>query len=153
MMDKIDWCLKQKSGIKLIEPNNNLCEEYFKSAEENLDAMLKLTGKWKSITAYYACYEAIYAILQKIGIKCDIHECTLELLNLIENINEELKNFILDLKKERIDIQYYLKEPKKLDEDKVKEFVLSCKAASSLLTENQINEVRNKLGVKNDWSN
>jgi len=147
-MDKINWCLKQKKGIKLIEPNNDLCDEYIKSAEENLDAMLKLTGKWKSITAYYACYEAIYAILQKIGIKCENHECTLELLNLIENIDKKLKNFILNLKKERIDIQYYLKEPKKLDENKVKEFVLSCKEVSSLLTENQIKEIRNKLRRK-----
>tara|TARA_Y100000294_G_C8548773_1_gene334343 strand:- start:1274 stop:1720 length:447 start_codon:yes stop_codon:yes gene_type:complete len=147
-MDKINWCLKQKKGIKLIEPNNDLCDEYIKSAEENLDAMLKLTGKWRSITAYYACYEAIYAILQKIGIKCENHECTLELLNLIENIDKKLKNFILNLKKERIDIQYYLKEPKKLDENKVKEFVLSCKEVSSLLTENQIKEIRNKLRRK-----
>ena len=147
-MDKINWCLKQKKGIKLIEPNNDLCDEYIKSAEENLNAMLKLTGKWRSITAYYACYEAIYAILQKIWIKCEIHECTLELLNLIENIDKKLKNFILNLKKERIDIQYYLKEPKKLDENKVKEFVLSCKEVSSLLTENQIKEIRNKLRRK-----
>ena len=30
----LEWCKKQ--GMKLIEPNENLAEEYFKNAEETL---------------------------------------------------------------------------------------------------------------------
>ena len=35
-MKKISWCKKQDRGIKLIEPNDNLSEEYFDSSEESL---------------------------------------------------------------------------------------------------------------------
>ncbi len=34
-MDKIDWCLKKKQGISLIEPNSNLSEAYLKKAEDS----------------------------------------------------------------------------------------------------------------------
>lgn len=35
-MAKLEWCRKQKSGIKFIEPNDNLAEEYISTAEETL---------------------------------------------------------------------------------------------------------------------
>jgi uncharacterized protein (UPF0332 family) len=149
-MNKIEWCLEQKRGIRIIEPNNNLSQQYVKSSEENLDMMVKVTGKWKSITAYYACYEAFYALLQKIGIKCEIHDCTLELFNLIEGFDDKLKNFIIDLKEERIDVQYYLKSPKPLDENQVKDFVLSCKYKISSITVDEIAKIRDKIELKKD---
>ncbi len=149
-MNKIEWCLEQKRGIRIIEPNNNLSQQYVKSSEENLDMMVKVTGKWKSITAYYACYEAFYALLQKIGIKCEIYDCTLELFNLIEGFDDKLKNFIIDLKEERIDVQYYLKSPKPLDENQVKDFVLSCKSKISSITVDEIAKIRDKIELKKD---
>lgn len=147
-MNKLEWCLKQRRGIRLIETNENLCQEYLKSSEENLDTMSKVIGKWKSITSYYACYESLYALLQKIGIKCEVHECTLEILNLIEGFDAKLKNFIIELKKERIDVQYYLKTPKKLDEKQVKEFVLACKSKISTISEDEIANLRDILKLK-----
>lgn len=147
-MNKIKWCLKQKSGMKIIEPNDNLCEQYIKSSEENLNIMNKISGKWKSITAYYACYECVYALLQKIGIKCEIHDCTLELLNLIGGFDNELKDFITNLKAERIDVQYYLKTPKQIDERKVKEFVMICKSKISSITEDEINQIISKIKIE-----
>ena len=149
-MSKIEWCLGQKRGIKIIEPNNNLSQQCVKSSEENLDMMRKSIGKWKSITAYYACYEAFYALLQKIGIKCEIHDCTLKLLNLIEGFDDALKNFIIDLKEERIDVQYYLKSPKPLDENQVKDFVLSCKSKIYSITVDEIAKIRDKIELKKD---
>tara|TARA_Y100000310_G_scaffold334016_1_gene412792 strand:+ start:3801 stop:4244 length:444 start_codon:yes stop_codon:yes gene_type:complete len=144
-MKKLDWCLKQKKGIRIIEPNDNLCKQYLKSAEENLNTMNKISGKWRLITAYYACYEGLYALLQKIGIKCEIHDCTLELLNSIEGFDNKLKEFITNLKRERIDTQYYLKAPKQIDEKKVKEFVTMCKSKIFSITEDEINLVRSKI--------
>ena len=149
-MNKIKWCLSQKTGIRIIEPNDNLSQQYVKSSEENLDMMGKVSGKWKSITAYYACYEAFYALLQKIGIKCEIHDCTLELLNLIEGFDDKLKDFMIELKRERIDVQYYLKTPKPLDENQVKEFVLSCKSKISSITNDEIVSIRGKIKLKKD---
>ena len=71
-MDKLNWCKKQKKGIKLIEPNNNLCSEYFEKAENALSAFKSLKGntEWQISSAYYAMYFSLYALLMKIGIKC-----------------------------------------------------------------------------------
>jgi len=33
---KISWCKWQNKGLKLIEPNDSLAEEYYKNAEESL---------------------------------------------------------------------------------------------------------------------
>ncbi len=58
-MDQIKWCLKQKKGIELIEPNNNLREAYLIKAEEALETLRTTKSKdWKLITAYYAIYKA-----------------------------------------------------------------------------------------------
>ena len=32
-MKKISWCKNQEKGIKLIEPNDDISEEYFQSAD------------------------------------------------------------------------------------------------------------------------
>jgi hypothetical protein len=28
-MDQLEWCKKQKNGITIIEPNQNMAEDYF----------------------------------------------------------------------------------------------------------------------------
>ena len=35
-MDKIKWCLKQKNGLELVEPNEELAKAYIKKAEDSL---------------------------------------------------------------------------------------------------------------------
>ena len=35
-MNKINWCMKQKDGIKLIEPNELLGRKYIEESEEDL---------------------------------------------------------------------------------------------------------------------
>jgi hypothetical protein len=76
-MNKLNWCLKQKRGIKLIELKPHLSISYLKEAEETLENVFSTKGKWKIITAYYACYNAFYSILMKCGIQCEIHDCNL----------------------------------------------------------------------------
>ena len=143
-MNKLVWCCKQNKGIDLIEPNENLADGYTNSSEENLLAMVGLKGKWKAITAYYACYDILYALLQKVGIKCEIHDCSIELLNLFD-IGREHIDFIQNLKKERINVQYYLKKPKEVDDIKVKNFVNDCRILMANVTEDKINEVRGRV--------
>ena len=67
----IDWCKNQ--GMKLIEPNDNLSEEYYKSAEETLRIanLIKNSGSnmWLATQKYYTEYLAAYSLLMKIGIK------------------------------------------------------------------------------------
>jgi len=110
-MDKINWCLNQKKGIELVEPNDNLRGAYIIKAEDSL-ATLRLIKSmdWKLTTAYYTIYNGIYSLLMGVGIKCEIHSCT------IEFIKRYLKDYftIEDLKlldtafSARNDFQYYV---------------------------------------------
>ena len=124
--DKIKWCLKQGKGIVLIEPKPHLSESYIKEADETLENVFSAKGKWKLIIAYYACYNALYALFMKSGIKCEIHDCTLELMDLF-GFEPSEKDYLQKLKEDRIQVQYYLKEIVIKDEDSVKRFVSKCK--------------------------
>lgn len=77
-MKKVKWCLQKREGLEIITPNSNLALAYLKKAEDALEAMRVNTIKdWKISTAYYAKYFSLYALLMKIGIKCNIHSCTI----------------------------------------------------------------------------
>ena len=110
-MDKIKWCAGKKEGLSLIEPNSNLAEGYIKKAEEALESMrVNVIKDWKISTAYYTLYFSLYSILIKIGIKCEIHSCTIEFAKrfLREYFTEEDLDFTADSLKARIDSQYYV---------------------------------------------
>ena len=86
-MVNISWCKNQKKGVKLIEPNNNLCKEYLKNAEETLEFLKDIENKsnmWLAVTKYYFEYFTVYALLMKIGVKSEIHDCTIEICKLFE---------------------------------------------------------------------
>src|SRR3989344_5439031 len=115
-MKKISWCKKQSNGIKIQEPNDNLSDEYYRTAEESMKVLQKIketqSNMWMATTKYYIEYFAFYSILMKLGIKCEIHDCSIALANLLEkeNIIEKGTAKILEDDKElRIDNQYYLK--------------------------------------------
>ena len=143
-MDKIKWCCKQKTGIRLVEPNDRLANKYIEDEDSDFLQMKKASGKWREIMAYYACYEALYAILQKYGIKCEIHDRSIELIKFIEKL-KIFRDFVTALKKERINIQYYLKPPKGVDENKVSEFILVCKETINELNDDSIKEFRSEI--------
>ena len=136
---------KQKKGIKLIEPNDSISENYIKESWNDFDMIEKVNQKWKTVTAYYSCYNSIYAILVKIGIKCEIHDCTIALMDLLGFDKADIK-FLDSLKKERVDVQYYL-EPSSLSIDKnnVLEFLNKCKEITKEMNDDKINEIRSKL--------
>jgi len=48
--------------------------EALKSMDVNAKAGI---SEWTISTSYYAKYFAIYALLSRIGIKCEIHDCTI----------------------------------------------------------------------------
>lgn len=142
--NKLNWCIKEKRGIELINPKDHLSKSYLKEADETLIEMLKLEGKWKVITAYYACYNSVYAILMKCGIKSEIHTCTIELMRLLPFEKEDIE-FLTKLKNNRIQAQYYLKEKILNNENKVKIFISKSKLILNQLNENKIEEIRKKL--------
>jgi uncharacterized protein (UPF0332 family) len=141
MQNKLSWCKNQKKGIELIDPNDNLSQAYFLDADDSLDVMKNSKGKWKPIIAYYSCYYAFYALLMKVGIKCEIHDRTIELMSLFDFSHDQI-DFMRKLKKERIDVQYYRKDPSEMDEIKIKHFVVHCKQLIPKFNEDVISELR-----------
>jgi uncharacterized protein (UPF0332 family) len=139
MNKKIIWCCNQKYGIRLVEPNDNLSREYIQKSKDTLISMSEDKGSWKMVKAYYACYHALYSILMKLGIKCEIHDCTIELIKVINGFSMSDYDFMKSLKEDREQVQYYLKEKELKDERKVKEFVLKCR---EMLEGLDINEAR-----------
>lgn len=145
-MDKIEWCCLQKDGIKIIEPSEIVGKRYFDDADSDFIDMQKASLKWKNIVGYYACYNAFYAILQKIGIKCEIHDCTLELFSFIKGFSEKQIKLITFLKSNRIGVQYYLQKPKEINEKEIADFILTCKQVFASLSYDDVQEIRNKIG-------
>ena len=104
-MDQIKWCCEQKKGIRIINPNNNIAEDYAKKSDISLDEMNNVkSGEWKIVAAYYACYDILYSLLQKAGIKCEIHECTIALMEFF-GFNKDDIDFMKDLKQRWINAQ------------------------------------------------
>ncbi|MFH1439087.1 MAG: HEPN domain-containing protein [Candidatus Woesearchaeota archaeon] len=110
-MDQIKWCLQQKKGIKFVEPNDNLRKAYLIKAEEALDTLRTSKSRdWQLTTAYYTIYHSIYSLLMKIGIKCEIHSCTIEFAKRFLTKYLSIEDFELIDKafSARIDSQYYV---------------------------------------------
>jgi len=151
-MVDLEWCKKQNKGISLVEPNNNLCNEYIKSAEETLGILKELENKsdmWLATAKYYCEYFIAYALLMRLGIKCEIHDCTIELCKFLEKENLLPKGTYNKLEKDkklRIDNQYYLKNIKvKINHSELVKFVLDIKEITSSITIEKINKIRAKL--------
>lgn len=144
----IEWCKKQ--GMKLIEPNNNLAEEYYKNAEETLRVtnLIKNSGSnmWLATQKYYTEYLAAYSLLMKIGIKSEIHSCTIEVIKLLEKeniIDFEFSKLLEEDKDLRIDNQYYLKnKPVNLDSRKLSDILLKIRNIIDKLTDRDIKRIR-----------
>ncbi len=82
-MVSLKWCCNAKDGIKLIEPNENLARGYIDMAEAAIGTMNRernLNRQFAISACYYSMYYSLYATLMKIGIKCEIHSCTLEFM-------------------------------------------------------------------------
>lgn len=152
-MSKINWCKRQDKGIKLVNSNDNLSDEYYKNAEESLRVLRIIkdsrSNMWLATTKYYIEYFALYSILMKIGIKCEIHDCTIELARFLEKEGVIKKGIaeILDRDKElRIENQYYLKnKPVEIDLDKLSNLLISIKESLNKLDINKIKSLRKKI--------
>ena len=150
---KIDfeWC--KSNGIELIEPNDNLAEEYYNSAEETLKS-LALTkdidsNMWLATKKYYTEYLAAYSLLMKIGIKSEIHSCTIDVIKLLENKNIITFRFFKNLEEDkqlRTDNQYYLKNiPVIVNIEKIRDLLLNVRRLLDNLTKEQIAKIREMI--------
>jgi uncharacterized protein (UPF0332 family) len=148
----IDWCKKQGRGIKLTDPNENLAKEYVSIAEETLVVLKNLAGKsnvWLATTQYYCEYFMVYALLMRLGIRCEMHECTILVSDFLEKeglVPDGTYNKLKKDKKLRINNQYYLKNlPVNVDYDRILNFVLTIKDTIGRLTLQKVDEIREKI--------
>jgi uncharacterized protein (UPF0332 family) len=150
-MDQIKWCMQQKKGIELVEPSDNLREAHLIKAEESLEVLRATKIRdWEMTTAYYTIYHGIYSLLMKIGIKCEIHSCTIEftkrfLRNYFSSEDFELIDKAFSA---RIDSQYYVnREVPDQNYDlimkKTPAFLVKCK--NIVLEQKEVQEIRDKI--------
>ncbi|HPC81674.1 MAG TPA: hypothetical protein P5140_08385 [Methanofastidiosum sp.] len=52
---------------------------YIHKADDSLESIqVNIKKEWKIATAYYTIYFSLYAILMRVGIKSEIHSCTVD---------------------------------------------------------------------------
>jgi len=146
-MVNLNWCFKQNKGIKLIEPNLAVAKKYLQDAKNDLKLVNSKELKWNIIKEYYVCYNSFYSLLVKCGIKCEIHDCTIELMDLFE-FDKSFKNKLIDLKKERVNVQYYLGKSRKDYLAFAKSFLEICEIKFLELNDFKIKEIRKFLQNK-----
>lgn len=150
----LEWCLKQSKGIKIVASSDNLVKAYreksknaLKSMEVNAQACL---FEWAVSASYYAKYFAVYSLLSKIGVKCEIHDCTITLFEYLfcDNVNKEIIKDLRESKADRVELQYYT-QPISVDLEQVmkgtKKFVLEIENVADGLNSQRIVEMQKKL--------
>ena len=148
---KLTWCFKLKDGLKIVEPNERLSKSYLEQAKSSLlRAEKDLNDKdllWSTVAIYYAEYYALYSFLQKIGIKCENHACSILAVTLL--LGEDKTKTISQHKDKRIDAQYYMKVNQELKIrlmlQEAKIFVSNFDELVSNLIESKIKEYRETI--------
>ncbi|MFP4045880.1 MAG: HEPN domain-containing protein [Candidatus Aenigmatarchaeota archaeon] len=152
-MAKLDWCKRQKHGIKKVEPSENIAEEYIENAEESLRVLKKIRESeskvWLATTKYYIEYFALYALMMRIGLKSEIHDCSIEIANWLHDhgiLPEEIVGELEDSKELRIENQYYLKNKDvEIDPDELRDFILRMREIKDSLSKNDVSRIRSKI--------
>ena len=156
LKSKILWCSKQNKGIKLVKPNDNLSDAYLKKSNNSLKSMNLNAGAelydWAVDAAYYARYHSIYALLQKCGIVCEIHDCSINLIRLLfdDKLSEGLLKELENSKKQRVDLVYYTNRLLSIEEinkniESAPKFMLTVEKIISELNVDDINKIRERL--------
>ncbi len=151
------WCFRQKRGIHIVEPTPNLTRAYLKKATSALNTMTATMQinetEWTATAAYYARYFALYALLMKIGAKSEIHDCTINIAQLLANHNilrQKLVDDIDEAKQTRIDAQYYVanqttKTQIRKNAEAARKFVLQIEQTIENITPEQTYTIRTQL--------
>ena len=152
----LKWCLRQERGIRVVAPSSNLVKAYLeksrnalKSMEVNAQANIV---EWAVSASYYAKYFVVYALLSKIGVKCEIHDCTIAIFDYLFGAKEfhDLVSELKQSKHERVDIQYYSKELNINLADtmqQTKQFVLQIEELIDRLNAEEVAALQRKLGT------
>ncbi len=151
MQDKLKWCFKIKNGLEIKEPNEELAKSYLKEAKLSLERAEKNLNDgdllWASVVNYYADYYALYSFLQRIGVKCENHSCSILATKFL--LGEDKVKIVDQHMDKRIDAQYYMKVGKNEEVKQMlqegKEFVSIFDEFVLNLSKEEINSYRENL--------
>jgi uncharacterized protein (UPF0332 family) len=144
-----------KDGLRLVEPNENLATSFMTTADDFLGTMNRERNynmKAALSAAYYSMYNALYAVLSKIGLKCEIHACTIECIpSLLSDYYSKEDLVIIKKGLEAREIAHYRADEIVTENDK--DFVLKqtpfflskSKEVLATLNEKDIEVIRKKL--------
>lgn len=106
-------CAGRKRGIRMVEPSESLRRAYAGKSRDSMRAMQSSIdqglGDWAYSASYYAMHFSACAVLVRAGIRCEIHDCTIALIDHLfgEGIDAGLVEDFERAKKMRIEAQYY----------------------------------------------
>lgn len=109
----IRWCARQRRGIRLVDGSECLQEAHRKKSRDSIIALRSLiesgVGTWAASASYYAKYHAVYALFMKVGIRCEIHDCTVAAFRAAfdDPALKGLANDLAESKGIRVATQYY----------------------------------------------
>lgn len=149
--------LKEEGKLELVE----LSEEISKSYLIKSDKCIKVAelaynaGIYENAVseAYYSIYNSVLSLFFKCGIKCENHTGAVILIKEIFML-KELSKIFSELKKDRIDNQYYVTtiQTEQISKEKcneriktAKEFNIKLKSYADNLKIQEINKIRAKI--------
>lgn len=151
-MVDLKWCCRQKSGIKLTEPSDEIAKGYISLAENSLGTMnreRKQNIVFSISACYYSMYYSLYSLIAKIGVKSEIHACSIKLMNFFD-YEEKDKKLIKKAFNIRNTVQYYV--DKVIDEKEIEfilsgagEFVAKSREILASINESKVKEIRLKI--------
>ena len=153
-MVTIKWCWHTKNGLEIIDPNKNMSLSYLAMAEESLKVLASIQESkiWIATSTYYIFYYSLYAFMLRLGVKCEIHACSLEFMKrfLVPPYHQKDVAMIEKAFKARTDLQYYADravDPVLIQETRkyCSDFYVKTKDILSTLSEDQITALRNKV--------
>ena len=156
----LKWCLRQSKGIKLTKPSDNLAKAYLLKSRSAL-ASMELNAKagiteWAVSASYYAKYFDVYVLFMRIGVECEIHDCTIALFSFLfaDSVQPSIIQEFKQSKEDRIETQYYTRETK-TDTNKLmaqtKRFVLEMEKIYDALNPEKIAFQQKRLKSMLNW--
>src|SRR3972149_8444170 len=150
----LKWCLRQERGIRwpclLTISRRRIWRNHamsLRSMEVNAQAGIE---EWTVSASYYAKYFAVYALLSKIGVKSEIHGCTIALFGYLFSTVEyhHLVRELRQSKDDRGDGRHYTRELEVNLTDlmqQTKQFVLQIEELIDGLNSEEVAALQKKL--------
>lgn len=137
-----------------MKPSDNLTTAFLGKSRNALKSM-EINAKagiveWAISASYYARYFAVYGLLAKIGVKCEIHDCTIALFEYLfdDTVSTQLIQELRDSKRNRVETQYYpITMETDLEEEmsQTKNFVLVIEKTLDSLNSEDVLRLQRKL--------